>query len=316
VPISFLGPCPASGEESTRTDLCPPAHALHDGDAAHGSLAAVTHVILLAVTGFVGGIFGSMVGLGGGVFIIPGLTLFLGVPIHEAIAASLIAVIATSTTAAAAYLRDDLSNMRLGMTMETLNVSGALAGGFAAGLLSKGVLSVIFGGMMILVSIYMGLRRGAVARLAGMGEELGLLGASYYDKNAGRHVRYRVRHLPLGLGASLIAGLVSGLLGVGGGFLKVPAMVIGMGVPVRAAVSTSSLMIGVTACAGAVVYFSRGLVNPVVTVPVVLGVTAGAFVGSHLGIRVRSSRLTIILAVVLFALSLQMILSVFGIKVR
>ena len=286
------------------------------GAATRGSLTAVVHVILLAVTGFVGGVFGSMVGLGGGVFIIPGLTLFLGVPIHEAIAASLVAVIATSTTSAAAYLRDDLSNMRLGMTMETLTVTGALAGGFVGTMLSKNVLSAVFGGMMIAVSIYMALRRTTVAQPAPAGGGLGLLGASYYDRNAGHQVRYRVHRLPVGLGASLVAGVVSGLLGVGGGFLKVPAMVLGMGVPVRAAVSTSSLMIGVTACAGAVVYFSRGQVNPVVAIPVVLGVTAGAFLGSRLGIRLRSSILTVVLAVVLFALSLQMILSVFGIAVR
>ena len=105
----------------------------------------MTHVILLGIVGLIGGTFGSMVGLGGGVFIIPALTLFLGVPIHSAISASLIAVVATSTTAAAAYVREDLSNMRLGMTMETMTVSGALVGGFIGASLSKGVLSAVFG---------------------------------------------------------------------------------------------------------------------------------------------------------------------------
>ena len=112
----------------------------------------MTHVILLGIVGLVGGTFGSMVGLGGGVFIIPALTLFLGVPIHSAISASLIAVVATSTTAAAAYVREDLSNMRLGMTMETMTVMGALVGGFVGAALSKGVLSAIFGAVMIAVS--------------------------------------------------------------------------------------------------------------------------------------------------------------------
>ena len=276
----------------------------------------MTHVIYLALVGLVGGTFGSMVGLGGGVFIIPALTLFLGVPIHQAIAASLVAVVATSTTAAAAYVRNDLSNMRLGMTMETMTVTGALIGGLVGASLSKGVLSAVFGGVMIVVSVYMGLRQRTAQLPPIDDEDLGTLGASYYDRNLDCAVRYKVRRLPLGMVASFIAGNVSGLLGVGGGFLKVPAMVLFMGVPVRAAVSTSSFMIGVTACAGSVIYFARGLVDPVVTVPVVLGVTAGAYLGSRLALRVKSSLLAVTLSVVLFVLSVQMILSAAGIQVR
>lgn len=273
-------------------------------------------MILLAVVGFVGGAFGSMVGLGGGVFIIPALALFLDVPIHSAIAASLVAVVATSTTAAAAYVRDDLSNMRLGMTMETMTVTGAFLGGLAGTALSKGVLSGVFGGIMIVVALYMGLHRDNVKVSPPVCEDLGLLGASYCDRNLNTSVRYRVRRLPMGMAASFVAGGVSGLLGVGGGFLKVPTMVLAMGVPVRAAVSTSSFMIGVTACAGAAVYFARGLVDPVITVPVVLGVIVGAYLGSKLAVRIRSSVLAVTLAVVLFALSVQMILAAAGINVR
>jgi uncharacterized protein len=276
----------------------------------------MTHVFWLAFVGFIGGTFGSMVGLGGGVFIIPALSLFLGVPIHQAIAASLVAVVATSTTAAAAFVRDDLSNMRLGMTMETMTVTGALVGGLVGASLSKGVLSAIFGSIMIPVAIYMVLRQRSVRLPPIDDEDVGVLGASYHDRKLDAAVRYKVRRLPVGMGASFVAGSVSGLLGVGGGFLKVPVMVLAMGVPVRAAVSTSSFMIGVTACAGAVVYFSRGMVDPVVTVPVVLGVALGAYLGSKLTLRVQSSVLTIAFAVVEFALSVQMILSAVGIAVR
>ena len=286
------------------------------GSTPCDSLSSMSHVIYLALVGLIGGTFGSMVGLGGGVFIIPALTLFLGVPIHQAIAASLVAVVATSTTAAAAYVRDDLSNMRLGMTMETMTVTGALVGSLVGVLLSKSVLSAVFGGVMIVVSVYMGIRQRSAQVPPIDDEDLGTLGASYYDRNLDSAVRYRVRRLPLGMGASFIAGNVSGLLGVGGGFLKVPAMVLFMGVPVRAAVSTSSFMIGVTACAGSVVYFARGMVDPVVTVPVVLGVSLGAYVGSRLALRIRSSVLAILLSAVLFALSVQMILSAVGINVR
>jgi uncharacterized membrane protein YfcA len=276
----------------------------------------MTHVVLLALVGFVGGTFGSMVGLGGGVFIIPALTLFQGVPIHDAIAASLLAVVATSTTAAAAYVREDLTNMRLGITLETMTVSGALVGGLVGTALGKEVLSGVFGGVTVFVSIYLAFRQRAVKPLPVSHEEIGLLGASYHDRSLNASVSYRVRRLPAGMAASLVAGGVSGLLGVGGGFLKVPVMVLAMAVPVRAAVSTSSFMIGVTACAGALVYFARGLVDPTTAVPVVLGVTVGAYIGSKLAMRVKSSVLTIVLAIVLFALSVQMILAAAGISIK
>lgn len=276
----------------------------------------MTHVVLLALIGFVGGAFGSMVGLGGGVFIIPALVLFLEVPVHNAISASLIAVVATSTAAAAAYLKDDLTNLRLGMTLETLTVAGALAGGLVGSSLGRGPLSMVFGVVLVIVAGYMAFRQRVVKPSAVEDGRTGLLGDSYHDRATNEMVTYRVKRLPAGLAASLIAGLVSGLLGVGGGFLKVPAMVLAMAVPVRAAVATSSFMIGITTCAGALVYLARGLVDPVVTVPVVLGVTAGAFVGSRLALRIRTSVLTIVLAVVLFAFAVQMILSALGIAIR
>jgi uncharacterized protein len=276
----------------------------------------MTRVILLALMGFAGGAFGSMVGLGGGIFIIPGLVLFLKVPVHSAIGASLLGVVATSTTSAAAYLKQDLSNVKLGMTLETMTVGGALAGGIVGATLSKTVLSAIFGAVMICVSVYMGVRQRVVKPPPVAHEDIGLLGDSYEDSATGEVVSYRVHRLPTGLGASLVAGVVSGLLGVGGGFMKVPVMVVSMKVPVRAAVATSSMMIGVTACTSAAVYFTEGLVDPTVTVPVVLGVVAGAYLGSKLSLRVKSSVLTVVLAVVLFALAVQMLLSSMGISVR
>ncbi|MCL5736448.1 MAG: sulfite exporter TauE/SafE family protein [Actinobacteria bacterium] len=276
----------------------------------------MTHVTLLALVGFFAGTFGAMVGLGGGVFIVPVLTLFLGVPIHSAVAASLVAVVATSTTAAAAYVREDLANIRLGMTLETMTVTGALIGGLAGAALGKAVLSGIFGAVMIVVSVYMGLRQRTAGPPQAMTGELGRLGASYFDRSLQREVRYRPHRLWTGMIVSFVAGNISGLLGVGGGFLKVPVMILGMKVPARAAVATSSFMIGVTACAGSIVYLAKGLVDPVVTVPVVLGVTAGAYIGSKLTLRVRSSILVTVLAAILFILSVQMILSATGISLR
>ncbi len=276
----------------------------------------MTYVFLFAVVGFVAGIFGSMVGLGGGVFIVPALTLFLGVPIHDAVAASLIAVVATSASGSITYLREGLVNLRLAVSIETALALGAITGGLVGALLDKGTLSAIFGAVMMAVSIYMGLRRKVSPRVSVDGAGLGRLGASYVDRELGHTVGYAVRRLPLGLFVGLVAGNVSGLLGVGGGFLTVPTLRLGMGVPMRAAAATSSFMLGVTACAGALVYLVRGAVDPVVTVPVVLGVTAGALVGSSLAARVKSSVLAVVLAVVLLALAVQMILAAVGVSIR
>ena len=276
----------------------------------------MTDVILYALVGLAGGTLGSMVGLGGGIFIIPALSLFLDVPIHTAISASLVAVVATSTAGSITYVRQDLTNFRLAVTLETALTLGALTGGFVGAMLDKEVLSAIFGGVMIVVSFYMALSRRAAPSVPEEGAGLGRLGASYFDNRAGHRVRYHVRRLPIGMFTGLVAGNVSGLLGVGGGFLTVPTLRLVMGVPMRAAVGTSSLMLGVTACAGAIVYFAHGMVDPTVAVPVVLGVSVGALLGSRLALRVRSSILVVILSIVLFALSVQMILAAVGISLR
>ena len=171
-----------------------------------------------------------MVGLGGGVFIIPALTLFLGVPIHSAISASLIAVVATSTTAAAAYVREDLSNMRLGMTMETMTVSGALVGGFVGRQSQQG--SAV-GGLRRRHDRGVGLHGGratqAVQAPLAHDEDLGRARPLLLRPQPADVGQLRVHRLPVGMGVSGVAGAVSGLLGVGGGFLKVPVMVLAMG---------------------------------------------------------------------------------------
>ena len=273
-------------------------------------------MILLAVVGLLGGVLGAMVGLGGGVFIIPVLSLFLDVPIHAAISASLLAVVATSTTGSIGYMREGLTNFRLGLTMETALTLGALSGGLVGAVLSRGVLSAIFGVVMMAAAVYMGLGRRSAPEIPEEGDSLGVLGARYQDAHQGIDIRYRVRRLPLGMFLGYVAGNVSGLLGVGGGFMTVPSMRLLMAVPMRAAVGTSSMMLGATGCAGAAVYFARGLVDPGVAVPVVLGVAVGAFVGSRVAVRIKSSILVTVLAVVLFFLSVQMILAAAGITLR
>ncbi|HWI51532.1 MAG TPA: sulfite exporter TauE/SafE family protein [Symbiobacteriaceae bacterium] len=230
---------------------------------------------------------------GGGVFLIPLLTLLLGIPIKEAIGASIVAVITTSTASAIAYVGDELTNIRLGMTLELATTVGAVLGGVTAAFLGKNVLAGLFAAAMLPTIVSLWRKKDdsqgeGVEQVAGPS---GPLDATFYDPKIRREVSYRVRRLPLGMCVSFIAGNISGLLGIGGGAIKVPAMTLGMGVPMKAAAATSNFMIGVTAVASAYIYYSRGDVNPLVAVPTAIGVTAGALAGSRIGPKLRNQQL-------------------------
>ncbi len=273
-------------------------------------------VLAYVLMGAAAGMLGALVGVGGGIFVVPALTLAFGIPIHTAIAASLVGVIGTSTSATVGYLRRDFSNVRLGMILEVGTTIGAVVGGLIGLSLGRQVLSGIFGVVVLALAISLLRRRGQSERGQVVGDDDGRLGGRYHDPNLDKEVSYGVRRLPLGLAASFVAGNLSGLLGIGGGVIKVPVMTIAMGVPPKAAIATSNLMIGVTACASAYLYYSRGYVDPVVTVPVVLGVIGGALVGSRIVPRVRSSRLLVGLAAVMLVVAVQMLLAAFGVSYR
>ncbi|MBC7347360.1 MAG: sulfite exporter TauE/SafE family protein [Clostridia bacterium] len=262
--------------------------------------------------GLLTGTFGSMVGLGGGVLLVPLLTLGLGVPIHQAIGASLVAVIATSSAAATAYLEDHFTNVRLAMVLETTTVCGAILGGLSAVALSRTVLTGLFAAALAFVGVAMVCRQ--TRDDTPMGETAGslALGGSYYDPVLRRRVRYGVRNLPVGLAVSFVAGNISGLLGIGGGVIKVPALVLAMGVPIRAAVATSNFMIGVTAVASAYIYYSRGFIVPQVAVPTAVGVFLGALLGTRLVKRLQARWLEVIFALVLLVFAAQMALQALG----
>lgn len=276
----------------------------------------VVDLIVYIIIGAIAGLMGSMMGIGGGVLIVPVLSLFLKVPIHQAIAASAVALIANSSTGAVRYVRQGIANIRLGMTMETMTAVGAVLGGFTASLLSREVLSGVFALLLVVMSIYIYIKARIKGSQSDATGELGLLGASYHDEYLKRDVRYRTRNLPVGLGASLVAGNLSGLLGIGGGVIQVPVMSVAMGVPMKAAAATSNFMIGITACAGAYVHYIRGMVNPTVAVPIALGVTLGAYVGSRLTSKVSGASLTIAFAILLVIFAIQMGLAAFGISYR
>ncbi|MBI2620187.1 MAG: sulfite exporter TauE/SafE family protein [Ignavibacteriales bacterium] len=265
---------------------------------------SVSSLILVFVGGAFAGTFGVMLGLGGGVFLIPFLVLVLQVPMHQAIATSIVAVIATSSAGAAMNLERQTVNIRLGMTLETTTVAGAILGGLTASFLSATVLARIFGVLLLAVSGIMIWRR-APSDDSGGGD--GVLPAAYYDESRQTVVTYSVNRLPATMGVSFLAGNLSGLLGIGGGIFKVPAMTLLSGVPMKAAAATSNFMIGVTAAAGAYIYFAHGYVNPVLTASATLGVFAGTVVGVSIAKEFTTRTLTILFAVVLLIAAFQLL---------
>ena len=274
-------------------------------------------VFLLIFGGAVlAGIIGALVGLGGGVLIVPLLTLAFGLPIHYAIGVSIVAVIATSSGAAAAYVRDHLTNLRVGLFLEIATTIGAITGAFLAGFLAPSLLFVIFG-IVLLISV--------VPIIFKLGEELpkGIkndrwamwlhLSSTYPDQHLGRVVVYQVTRTPLGLAMMYVAGVVSGLLGIGSGTFKVLAMDTVMRLPMKVSTTTSNFMIGVTAAASAGIYFSRGDIPPLIAAPVALGVMLGALVGARLLTHLSNRALRWIFLPVLVAIAAQMVLRGFGV---
>ncbi|MBI5032018.1 MAG: sulfite exporter TauE/SafE family protein [Chloroflexi bacterium] len=263
------------------------------------------------------GIFGALLGLGGGVILVPILTLVLGIDIHYAIGASIVSVIATSSGAAAAYLRDGVTNIRVAMFLEIGTTLGAIVGAFIAGFVGGPGLFIIFG-IVLAYSAYAMFRRRDSELPIGveMGPIAGFLqlGGSYYDAALNRLVKYNVRGARYGLPLMFIAGAVSGLLGIGSGVLKVPAMDIAMKLPMKVSTATSNLMIGVTAAASAGVYFVRGDVNPFIAAPVAMGVLIGATFGTRIMMRIRSTMIRRVFIVVLVIVALQMLVKGLGIN--
>jgi uncharacterized protein len=257
------------------------------------------------------GVLGSLLGLGGGIIVIPSLTLPFKIDIRYAIGASIVSVIATSSGAAAAYVREHMTNLRVAMVLEVVTTSGALTGAYLAGKLSGRWLYIIFGLVMGYSSLMMFRKRhettAEITRAAPWADSL-RLHSRYYDEALGKEIVYRVVGTRIGLGLMYLAGVVSGLLGIGSGALKVPAMDLAMHLPIKVSTATSNFMIGVTAAASAGVYFMRGDIDPFVAAPVATGVLVGATVGARLLGRLHSSTIRVVFVVVLPWVSVQMLL--------
>jgi uncharacterized membrane protein YfcA len=264
----------------------------------------------------VAGLLGSLLGLGGGIIVVPALTLLLGIDIKFAIGASIVSVIATSSGAAASYVKEHMTNMRVAMFLEIATTPAALTGAFLAGVISPKYLFIIFGAVLGYSAVAMFKKRHELA-----GENVPncplsnrlCLHDKYYDEAIDQEIPYRVAHAPVGFGLMYVAGIASGLLGIGSGSLKVTAMDLAMRLPIKVSTATSNFMIGVTAAASAGVYFARGDINPFIAAPVAAGVLIGAVGGSRLLGKIHSKVIRGVFVVVLLWVSIQMLIK--GIRI-
>lgn len=275
----------------------------------------LTLTLAVLMVALIAGILGSLLGLGGGIIVIPALTLALGFNMQEAIGASLVGVIASSTGAATRYVREGFTNVRLGMLLETSTTIGSVLGAVVAIYLDQMILLLLFSAILVYSAVHMLTKKEKVFRPEDIGEEGQMLDLSctYVDPKSGGEVCYGVKGVKTGLGASLVAGGLSGLLGVGGGVIKVPVMNACMCVPMKAATATSNFMIGVTALAGALIFFRQGLIEPVLAATVAIGILFGAMIGTRLIDKVDNASLRRMFGAVLIMVAVLMVLKALGI---
>jgi len=272
-------------------------------------------VVLLILLSVAAGLVGSLVGMGGGVVVIPALVVLFGVPIPEAIGTGAITILATSTTTGAAYIRDRLTDLRMGMFLEIATVPGAVIGATATVFLTRASLTdalLVALGVVLLAIIPSSLaRRGQedpTPRPPDARSRALRLSGRFVDRATGKAVSYHAADTSPALGVSFGAGIVSGMFGIGGGVFKVFALERYMGVPMKVATATSNFMIGVTACAGAGILFAAGYVNPLIAAPVALGTAVGAYVGSQVLPGLRNRTIRWIFIPVVAALAIETIL--------
>ena len=269
-------------------------------------LVTPTLAAIVFGAGAVAGGLGALLGIGGGVFLVPFLNLALNFPFTAAAAISLTTVIATSSAVSAGRTGKQLINLRLGMLLEVATVAGSLLGGVTAQFLAQSTLQRLFGIVAAVVAVVMVSRIGRRNVILDPSADPGVLGGRFYDEESAGVVTYRVRRLPVALLASFIAGDVSSLLGIGGGVIKVPALNAWCGVPLRAAAATSAFMIGVTATGGAVIYYGHGQLIPSLAAAAVLGVQVGSWSGLRIGDKAPVRWLKLLMAAVLVLVSALM----------
>jgi uncharacterized membrane protein YfcA len=276
--------------------------------------------LLMLAGGIAAGVFGSWIGIGGGTLIVPLLTLAFNLPVREAVGVSLVCVIVTSSASASVYLQRNVANLRLGMFLELFTATGAVIGGAIAFLLDQRLLAGLFAAVLVYVAgtmLWRSLKdpsgtaepEAGIADAAGIGQttvagEIETDPGSFVDHLSGPG--YSIRRLRLGAVGSVFAGVISALLGIGGGIVKVPVMNLLMGVPLRVATATSNLMIGITASTSAIVYLLRGSIDPYVAGPTAVGVFIGATVGSRISHRIDVRFIRLLFVLVLLYTAFEM----------
>lgn len=272
-------------------------------------------LLFMFLASLAAGVIGSIVGIGGGLLVTPILTLIFNVDIHLAIGASIVSIIATSSGAAAAYVKDRITNLRVGMFLEIATTIGAIVGAAIAAYVNSAILFGLFGAVLLL-SVLPLLRKRKEELPQGIQNDKWAaklrLNSSYPDKVMGKEVPYQVTKTPVGLSTMFLAGLLSGLLGIGSGTFKVLGMESAMRLPMKVSSTTSNFMIGVTAAASAGIYFVRGDVNPFIVAPVMFGVLGGAIIGTRILLRARNITVRYIFIFVLMGVSIQMLLKAIG----
>ncbi|MBK0369307.1 sulfite exporter TauE/SafE family protein [Flavobacterium agrisoli] len=271
--------------------------------------------LAVLVGAVVAGFVGSLSGLGGGIVIIPLLTLLLGVDIHYAIGAALVSVVATSTGAAAAYVKEGIANIRLGIFLEISTTLGAIVGALLSAVLPTSFIAIVFG-LTLLFSAFNSLRRKQeriILESSLMAQKLQL--AATYQDHKGKHIPYGVQNVVGGFTMMGVAGMMSGLLGIGSGAFKVIAMDTIMKIPFKVSTTTSNFMMGVTAMASALIYIQKGYVVPAICMPVVIGVLLGALLGTRVLLKTDTQKLKVFFAVLIMFLALNMIYNGFTGKI-
>lgn len=265
-------------------------------------------VLLISIGG---GFLGALLGLGGGIIVVPALTLIFGIDIRYAVAASLISIIATSSGAAASFLKDHLTNLRVAVLLEIGTVAGAMTGFVISSSIKSNWLYLLFGGFLFFSSIMMFRKKGDARTEVDHPWSQKLKLAGSYPNEKGELTLYKVANVPLGLFLMFFAGILSALLGIGSGIFKVMAMDGAMKLPMKVSSATSNFMIGVTATASAGAYLMKGDIRPEIATPVALGIIVGSFVGAKVMTKMPAAQIRKIFVVVLVIVSIQMIIKGF-----
>ncbi|MFA3782686.1 sulfite exporter TauE/SafE family protein [Melioribacteraceae bacterium 4301-Me] len=267
----------------------------------------IIFTVFVYIGSLLAGFLGSLTGLGGGIIIVPMLTLLFGVDIHYAVGASLIAVIATSSGAASTYVKEGYTNIRIGMFLEIATTIGAIIGAYFAGFAPANIIAVVFGIVLIYSAIQSFISRKEDSLIISENKIASKLKLNGYYPQKNEWKKYSMQRVPLGFSICVLAGFLSGLLGIGGGAVKVIAMDRIMKIPFKVSTTTSNFMIGVTAAASAGIYLKNGFINPPLIMPVLLGVLTGAFIGASILGRTSSKWLKILFGILVLSLAFEMI---------